>query len=256
MKINLTVLRGLYASGIADFTQMSRENCLSPEILTECLRGQASKKNKNRMIEHISHCSYCMKEFQFILEIYRDEKKLIQKIAQLFDSHSKKSKTEKKTLKNPDVLKKKNPFPFLQKTWNRAFFAAGAVLIVAGGLALYVLIHGGLGQKFRGTNIDHIMLIKPVHNKSTRAPVVFQWRKMINADYYILELFDNTLFPIWKSWKILENKLELPPDIMENLSSGKSYYWFITGFFPGDRKIESSLEQFIFLRRVKSQNRR
>jgi len=256
MKINLEVLRRLYTSYIADFTQKSRENCPSPEILTACLRGQASKKKKNWMTEHISRCSYCMEEFQFILEIHRDEKKLIQKIAHLFDSHSKKRKSEKKTLKNPDVLKKKAPFPFLQKKWNRAFFAAGAVLIVAGSLALYFLIHGGLGQKFRGTNIDHIKLIKPAHNKNTRAPIVFQWRKMINTEYYILELFDDTLFPIWKSWKIPENKLELPQDITESLSSGKSYYWFITGFFPGDRKIESSLEHFIFLGRVKSQNRR
>ena len=240
MKINLEVLRRLYTSYIADFTKRSRENCPSPEILSECLRGQASKKKKNRMTEHISRCSYCMEEFQFILEIHRNEKKLIQKIAPLVDSHS----------------KKRIPFPFLHTTWNRAFFAAGAVLIVVGGLAFYFLIQGGLGQKFRGKDIDHIKLIKPVHNKSTRAPVVFQWRKMINADYYILELFDNTLFPIWKSWKIPENKLELPPDIIESLSSGKSYYWFITGFFPGDRKIESSLEQFIFLGRVKSKNRR
>ncbi len=256
MKINLEALRRLYTSYIADFTQISRENCPSPEILTECLRGQSSKKKKNRITEHISRCSYCMKEFQFILEIQRDEKKVIQKIAHLFDSHSKKNKSEKKSLKNPDVLKKKSLFPFLQKTWNRAFFAAGAILIVAGGLALYFLIHGGLGQKFRGTNIDHIMLIKPVRNKSARAPIVFHWRKMINSEYYILELFDDTLFPIWKSWKIPENKLELPQDIMESLSSGKNYHWFITGFFPGDRKIESSLEHFIFLGRVKSQNRR
>jgi len=240
MKINLEMMRRLYTSYIADFTHMSRENCPSPKILTECLRGKASKKKKNRMIEHISRCSYCMEEFQFILEIHRNEKQLIQKIAPLVDSHS----------------KKRIPFPFLHTTWNRAFFAAGAVLIVAGGLALYFLIPGGLGQKFRGTNIDHIKLIKPIHNKNTRAPVVFQWRKMTNADYYVLELFDNTLFPIWKSWEIPENKLELPPDIMENLSLGKSYYWFITGFFPGDRKIESSLEQFIFLGRVNSQNRR
>ena len=208
------------------------------------------------MTEHISRCSYCMEEFQFILEIHRNEKKFIQKIAPLIDSHSKKSKSEKKIPKNPDVLKKKSLFSFQQKKWNRALFAAGAVLIVVGGLAFYFLIHGELGQKFRGKDIDHIKLIKPVHNKSTRAPFVFQWRKKINADYYILELYDETLFPIWKSWKIPENKLELPPDIIESLSSGKSYYWFITGFFPGDRKIESSLEQFIFLEQVKSKNRR
>ncbi len=253
MKIDLTVLRGLYTSSIADFTQTSRENCLSPEILTECLRGQASKKNKNRMIEHISHCSYCMKEFQVILEIHRDENKLIQKIAPLFNSHSQ---------KRPDVQKKKALFsisflfPFRQKRWKHAFFATGAVLIVVGSLGLYFLIQGGLVQKFRGTNINHIMLIKPVHNKNTRIPIVFQWKKMINAEYYILELFDDTLFPVWKSWKTHENKLQLPRETMEILSSGKSYYWFITGFFPGDRKIESSLEQFIFLGQVKSRNRR
>jgi len=117
-------------------------------------------------------------------------------------------------------------------------------MVLAAGLTLYVIINGGLEQKFRGTEIDYIKLIQPKHNKATKAPIVFHWRKIENAEYYILELFDNTLFPIWKSKKIPENRIQLPNDIMESLSPGKSYYWFITGFFLGDGKIESSLEQF------------
>jgi len=245
MKINLQGLRNLFQSYIAESTQMNRENCPSPEILSECLQGKASKKNKNSVIDHISHCRFCLEEFQFILEIQREKKKLIQKIAHLYNGHSKKGRTKRKRIY----------IQFFQKSWNRAYFAAGIVLVVAVGFALYIFINGGLEQKFRGTNIDYIKLIQPKHKKTTKAPIVFHWRKMENAEYYILELFDNTLFPIWKSQKIPGNKILLPKDIMESLSPGKSYFWFITGFFPGDRIIESSLEQFTFLRRAKSQNR-
>ncbi|MCJ7579249.1 MAG: hypothetical protein MUP98_01800, partial [Candidatus Aminicenantes bacterium] len=115
---------------------------------------------------------------------------------------------------------------------------------LATGLSLYVFINGGFEKNFRGTEIDYIKLIQPTHNKATKAPIVFHWKNMENAEYYILELFDNTLFPIWKSQKIPKNRAPLPNDIMESLSPGKSYYWFITGFFPGNGKIESSLEQF------------
>ena len=231
MKINLQGLRDLFQSYISESTQMNRKDCPSPEILSGCLQGQASKKNKNRVIDHISQCRFCLEEFQFILEIEREKKKLIQKISHHFFGHSKKRRA-------------KAYFPFLKKSWNLAFYAAGTILVVAAGLALYIIINGGLEKKFRGTNVEYIKLINPVHKKTVKAPIVFHWRKIESAEYYILELFDNTLLPIWKSQKIPENKIQLPKDIKESLSPGKNYFWFITGFFPGDRKIESSLEQF------------
>lgn len=233
MKIKLQELPKIFQSHIAESTQMNRKNCPSPKILSECLQGHASKKSKSNVIEHITHCKFCLEEFQFILQIRREKRKLIQKVSHLF-GHSKKIRTERE----------KVYFPFLQKTGKWAFFAAGAVLILAAGLTLYLFINGGLEQNFRGTEKYHINLIKPTHNKITKAPIVFHWKKMENAEYYILELFDNTLFPIWKSPEISKNKGLLPNDIMESLSAEKSYYWFITGFFPGEVKIESSLEQF------------
>ncbi len=234
MKINLQETRMLYQSYIAESMQMNRENCPSPEILSECLRNQTSKRNKKRVIEHISHCRFCLEEFKLILEIQREEMKLFQKIDNLLNGDFEKSRTEGK----------RYLFPFLQKSWNWILFATGTVLVVAVGLVLFIFNSEGLEQKFRGTNIDHIKLIQPVHKKTIKAPIKFHWRNLENAEYYSLELFDNTLLPIWKSQKILENRIFLPRHILESLSSGKNYYWFITAFFPGDRKVESSLEQF------------
>ena len=102
MRINLQGLRNLYQSYITESTQMDRENCPSPEILSECPQGQASQKNKNRVIDHISQCRFCLEEFQFILEIEREKKKLIQKISHHFIGHSKKRRA-------------KAYFPFLKK---------------------------------------------------------------------------------------------------------------------------------------------
>ena len=96
MKINLQEMRKIYQSHIKESTQMKRKNCPSPEILFACLRNKTSKRNKKRVIEHISNCRFCMEEFQFILEIHRDEMKLLQKISHLINGHSKKSRTERK----------------------------------------------------------------------------------------------------------------------------------------------------------------
>ena len=230
MKINLQELPKLFQSHIAKSTQMNRKNCPSPKILSECLQGQASKKNKNTVIEHITHCKFCLEEFQFILEIRREKKKLIQKVSNLYIKPSKNIKTKSVKVHSS----------FFQKTWKWAFFAASTFIV----LTLIVFIKGGLNQKFRGTGIDYIRLIQSTHNKATKASIEFHWEKMENVEYYIIELFDNTLLPIWKSQQIPNNRASLPNDIMESLTPGENYYWFITGFFPGEAKIESSLERF------------
>ncbi|MFC2161921.1 hypothetical protein ACFLRX_09750, partial [Acidobacteriota bacterium] len=231
---NLHELPDLFQSYIADSTVLNRENCPSPKILSECLLGKTSKKNKNRVIEHITHCKFCLEEFQFILNIQREEKTLMRKISHLLIGHSKKRRTDKGGIH----------FPFRQKTWNWAYISAGLFMILAVALTLYVIINGESEQKFRGPEINHIKLIQPLHKEPTKTPIVFLWKRMENAEYYILELFDNSLSPIWKSKQIPGNKVQLPKDIMESLSSGKSYYWFVTGFLSKGRRIESSMEQF------------
>lgn len=233
MKTNLDTMRKLYQSKIVESAQMDRKNCPSPKIIAECLQGQSSKRIKKNLIEHITSCRYCFEEFQLILEIQREEKKLIQKLNEFFIEHSKKKGAKRKRIY----------FPFFQKSRIWAFSAC-TVLVLGVGLALYIIFIGELKPKFRGTDIGHIKLIQPVQNKTTKTPIVFHWGKLENAEYYILELFDEKLFPIWKSQKNRENKILLPVNITETLSPGKSYYWLITGFVPGERKFESSLEQF------------
>lgn len=234
MKIKFDRLSQIYLSYIIKATPLTRENCPPVEILSESLLGKISKKNQKLLIEHISQCGYCLAEFQFILEVKKENKKLIQKISYLLSEKSEK-KQSKKIGYN---------FTFFHKMWNWAFLTTGIILIAVSGLVLYVLINGGLKQQFRGTSIDHIKLIQPVNNTKSKIPVRFNWKKIENSEYYILEIFDDTLLPIWKSPKTSENRILLPKDISETLVPDKIYYWFVTAFLHGDKKIESSIEPF------------
>lgn len=216
MKTDIEGLRELYKSRILDQTRIERQSCPTPEELSASLRGRTSHKKKQEIVEHLTRCYFCTQEFQFILETQRYEKKLIQDFG----------------IKGIQV--------FL-KNWTYARAATAVFLVLALSASLYIAISGR--QKFRGVKIRAIKLIQPGHKKTT-VPMVFRWRGLPNAQFYILELFDETLYPIWKSERIHKNEIQLPEEIAHTLSPDKSYYWFVTGFLSQDRKIESPLERF------------
>ncbi|MGD2245084.1 MAG: hypothetical protein PVI11_00900 [Candidatus Aminicenantes bacterium] len=230
MKIKFEDLREYYKSVITDQTQLNRKNCPNPEELRDCIQGRASRKKNTHLVEHLSRCRFCAQEFQFILETQRQERKLTQDLGRLL---------------GPEIgTNRKNRF--LSRNWliawKTALAAAGVFLIFAVCLTLYFSSRDG--RNLRGVKIDQIKLIQPAHKKTTEIPITFRWSGNKNVKYYILELFDKTLYPIWKSPHIHTNRIKLPEDVTDKLSLGETYFWFVTGFIPPDRRVESSLENF------------
>lgn len=236
MKNNYKNLKKLYKAYIKNKTLLYKEDCPSPEEILKCFKSKLSKKQKIKIIDHLIDCFYCAQEFEFILETLRFEKKIINDIDILL--HSIKKKSNCKAISSP----KKQRLFFLQIPWKYAFLSAFIILTIS---VISVFIHNIFERDgYRGVNLPQINLIDPIGEKKFNSPLVFKWSELKGSNYYILDIFDETLYPIWKSNKIYKNKFILPHEISRRLYKNERYFWMITAFYSNEVKFESPLKEF------------
>jgi hypothetical protein len=231
MKINREPIKDLFRSQVADRTGPDRDFCPQPEEIVDSLRGRMSQTEKEKFVEHLSRCSLCIEEFHFFLEMKRVEERFIQAV-----------KNQKKESRIFDTPLKGISKLLRPKEWKPIPVAAAVFLILVFASTLYISQLNR--QKNRGEKPSLFKLIQPVHAKRASLPPVFRWSEARGAEYYVLELFDATLLPVWRSRPLFDHRFQLPADVSRKLSPGQTYFWFVTAFFPSDKKIESPLEQF------------
>jgi len=90
-----------------------------------------------------------------------------------------------------------------------------------------------------------ILLIQPDAKHPASFPLIFKWEGVKGAETYILELYDETLLPIWKSPDLLSPQLTMPEDLAGRLQLNKLYFWMITAYHKKEKLAESELTQFI-----------
>lgn len=228
MKIDHEEMKKLYEVYIAEKTPQKGKDCPSPELIFSLFQPTTSESIRNETLAHVLVCSHCTKDFQLILSTLRDEKKFINDIEAVF-------KAEKKDHKR----KKESKFFLFRLSWKYVFFLIGAAIITA-----VLMLNITNKQVYRGTNHKSIKLISPLDQHNLKSNLLFEWEMVGNADCYIIEIFDESLYPIWKSDKITGNRMNLPSDALAKLDSSKVYYWVVTAFMPNDRILESQLQQF------------
>ena len=231
MKINRKSIKDLYAAHVVNRTRPLRDFCPQPEEIVDSLRGRLPQKEKEKLVEHLSRCSLCLEEFRFFLETKREEKWLIQSII-----------NQKGRFRLFNRQLKKTPGLFFLKTWKPVPVAAAVFLILVLISTIYVSHRNR--QKYRGEKTDILKLIQPIHKKQASLPLIFRWKEAKGAEYYVFELFDEALLPVWRSRPVFSQVYTLPADVAGKLTTGMAYFWYVTAFFPSDKKIESPLEQF------------
>ena len=75
--------------------------------------------------------------------------------------------------------------------------------------------------------------------------MIFRWHKVLQAKIYQMEIFDESLRPLWRSPQIADLTYALPPEIEDKIQRNKTYFWMITAFISDNTKKESSLGSFI-----------
>jgi len=241
MKIKHKDLQNIYKTYLLEKTPSSRKNCPSPEDILDFLRKKLSKNKTTKLLNHITNCYYCAQELEYAKNILKYESKLNEEISQMIQSFQKKEGT----------LQEIHHWKFRIKNWLRLFAMPKRLkyaMIFAGATVLLFIITAFLLKSsrttdYRSTGTSQIQLSKPIYN-TVQSLLTFRWSSIHESDYYILELFDETLYPVWKSEGLSENQLTLPRDISQKLQKNKPYFWMVTAFLPNGQKIESSLKEF------------
>ena len=226
MKLNNRTLRQLFITNINASITSSRRECPSPKELLRLFRAKKSDKKNTRIIDHIATCYPCTQEFRFILKALRYEKDMNQVAKEYIE-------TRKMKVMPPRF------------SWKFVSLVAGMSVIFISILA-FVVSNTFEYSKYRTSTPSRINLILPEEISIPKSDLSFRWENIKDSEYYSLELYDETLYQIWKSKKIFENYFTLPIDVVARLKANKSYFWMISAFFPDGRKIASQLEE-IFL---------
>ena len=228
MKISHKDLKELYRGYLEDERPVSRAKCPLPEDITACLRGEISKKRRHDIVDHILRCVYCHEEFEFALETIREESKFIHDLNRLIQE----KKFEKK-------------YRFFQFFPFRPSWLYSLVLIIGVSLITLLVINITEEYKYRSAESPSVILTAPINNVTPKTQLKFEWKEIQNSEYYILEIFNESLYPTWKSGKITLNYTLLPEEITNRFLKNKTYYWMITAYLIDGKTIESRLQDFI-----------
>lgn len=221
----------------------SRKNCPSIKKLSASFTTKTSERQKTNIINHITNCFFCAREFQFILYILRYEKKINNELYGLLDKKNKIYSIKKTNkISYPKYRKRQKYFhPLLKRKY--AFFLLGAAIFILA----FIIIQNLNNGEYRTNDFEALRLIEPLDKKFSKPSLLFKWNEYEGSKYYVLDLFDESLLPIWKSKKISKNFISLPKKVVDSLEENKNYYWMVTAFFPNGKKAESNIGGFILI---------
>jgi hypothetical protein len=245
MKINNSDLRKIYRAYVQDRIPLSREKCPSPEKLFSSFMSLGSSHKIGKIIDHITICAYCAQEFNFFLEIFREEQRLVEEIDRLLQQKdrariSQKKRTEFPIFRWPKIYR-------LHASWKYAIIPLLTIIFVALMISVTNRLIITKKNEERSELPGQIQLLGPTYEKAAQVPLIFKWKGVKNSNYYILEIFDKALLLVWKSPRIFENSYRLPSDIGGKIEKNKNYFWMITVFLVDGMTIESSLEEFTLI---------
>jgi hypothetical protein len=224
MKTNDRDLKKAYREYVQNASGAQKADCPSPEEIWKLFAGKTSEKRTTRLVDHITACSSCFREFEAFLEISRAEGSLAREVQSRFRSQP-----------------RKVPLPMV---W-RYVTALLILIVILGAVMLSTRWLAPAKQpEDRGRFSGQLRLLAPGQEPKLRAPLIFKWEGIARSEYYVIEIFDDSLLPFWKSSQLSGTSYELPSSVKEKMERRKSYFWMLTAFSQGGAKTESALEEF------------
>jgi hypothetical protein len=243
MKITHDDLKVAYKSHIQRCVPLSRKECPSAETILQILEKALSPKKKEKVIDHIVKCAYCLREFELLLNFVRDENEITEEISVFLREKGREIGSPRKKLKIGAIIS--GLFSQRHSIWRLAAVSM-ALLIIAGLLLILIrpILKSALDEE-RGKARDQVRLLSPTRGQTGALPLVFHWQEVRQAELYQLEIFDGSLRLLWRSPQITEHSYELPLEVTKKVEENKVYFWMVTAFFPDGIRKESPLERFI-----------
>ncbi len=233
-------LKNAFQASLETKRPPSRDGCPPPESLLRLLRSAAPRREAARTIDHVSACGACAAEFQVLLEVLRQEKTFVRDVERLVVSSRGGDPPGARFRKGFRRFRGLRLFPG-RPSWRLAALAAGLAVVCLAVVSTFVL---RAPETFRSSSPARVELLQPVDSSLRLSQPVFKWEAAKGSEYYILELFDETLLPVWRSEAVSRPELRLPPSLTRGLMIGDSYFWMVTVHFADGETISSSLQKF------------
>lgn len=222
--MNVRSIRRLYRSLVLAKIPATRASCPSVSALREAFEEGTRRKVKDRIVDHISGCSECAREFAFIRAVRGREERLA---AGLWKASHPRARVR---------------FPVPRPAW------AGIIGIALIGVLLpALLVHGprrGAEEPRSEASVVPVA-ITPAGRITPGSSLIFNWKPISGAESYFVEIYDVSLRLTWESPPVGTNALSLPGAVERELAGGKTYFWSVTAILDEDRVAESRLQWFI-----------
>lgn len=229
LKINQSDLGKIYTNYLKDRRGASSELCPSNEDLILWLRSKLPKRKKNRITDHIVNCLDCAQEAKWLLERIRKENGIIYEIKQHIDAD------------NAEQLRKTR-VPARRFSWKIVSFTSTVMLLAA--IATFSVFYFSSKSGTRRGVPSDLVLVSPVDKFYTAGGLKFVWKGLPNAKYYVVDVFNASFVPIWRSDTIFLNEAIPSKDMLHKLVPKESYYWMVTAILKNEAEVKSKLKEF------------
>ena len=201
MKISLSDLEDIVATGGENRARPLRDDCPSPEQLALCARSALSKKEKNAITGHLMTCRDCAAEVKTILAVFAEEGRLIRDLQDSVPAPGK---------KHPQAT----GFPRWYPAWKIASAVSAVVLLAALGIVLLPRL-APRADRQRGAG-PALALVSPVNDALSLSELKFTWKGPA-AKYHVVEVFDASLRLLWRSARVAANEVAAPEDLTRRM---------------------------------------
>ena len=219
--------------------------CIDKKTFVKAFTNEISNKEKLELLDHITFCSECNREFDALKEVWAKGKILINNLEGL-EITSEETKQLQKVAKN-EIRKIK----LQQKRAKRLFFYDKRILATVSGTFLILAIISAIfllrGPREivleRKPPESGIELIEP-RGQIDESPLVFKWSALEKARYYSIEILDKGLETIYAADNIEKDSFVLPEEVFKTFRKGEIYFWKVTAITDNNEKIESNFRSF------------
>lgn len=222
-------LKRLYREHVRGRAPAGRDVCPDPEILAKIATPGAHVGNRKELLDHIGGCPECSSELRLILDIHNESGALSRRLV---------PDRKNRLLRGTRALQL-IPSPRLFKL---AFAVFGVAMTF---ISIFLLVQRQEPRIDLRSTKPSIGLLSPLGGHRSSAPLLFEWKRLPGAEYYILELYDDELLPVWSSPSLADSRLVLPEDVARRLSTDKPTYWMVTAFSRKEKVSASDLAHFV-----------
>lgn len=215
-------LRRIYRSYVSGRIRTDWGECPPVKDLRAAFEGTTRRAAKDAIVDHISGCSDCAREFEFIRKVREKENDF----AAGMQTRS----------------RGRGPSLFLSRPIRE--YALGAVMIAVVITAAIVSLHERSRDGERNKPAGIPETLAPSGRVESPPPLIFRWNPVPRAVSYVVEIYDESFRLIWESPPVSTTAALLPDPIKEAISDDKIYYWSVMAFDSEGKFGESRFEVF------------